>query len=758
MIITEEIKRIVQVGLSVCIALTLVMGLFFLPSFSVFAQEPEPVATEAVPIAAEEEENEYRFSVLGYEEQTLHGPYDSISIVFGIPGDWELIEGTEVRLDLSVFFTAADGTTGPANEVTAFGGMLDVVFNDITLTTVLLNQSGEIAVNVPVPADAFIPAYSQGRHELRLVLNAEEDCLYDWWTTVVVRSTSRFILPHRFLVPTTDLTQLPKPIHQEDSVAPDLVTIVIPDEPNGVDLQAVLAVAAGFGRMTAGGMVYTFVPASQLTEELRANSHLIFVGKPVAFSILVGVGFPVPIVGNQFDVSAAQPDDGIVQMAHSPWNQSKVILLVSGTSDVGITKAGQAISSGLILSGEPSDLALVAEVRPGELATYVPTDRTFADLGYASEQINRVGIVNRDYIFYVPPGQVAEEGAYLELRYTHSTLLDYNRSGLVISLNDELIGSERFSDATSQQAVLRVTIPPRLLRVGNNRISIRADLFPLDTCSSLLLYNKWLSLSSDSLLHISFLPVLADTTTRVLDLAYYPDLFALSPGEGGVVFILPLDDVNAWKVAAQIAFDLGAYTEWTLAEHLVYLGSEAPESVLQTRDLVVVGRASTLPIIATLGDALPAPFEAGSDVVTSTHLQIEYRLPTGASIGYLELLTSPWNTDGAILAVLGNSDLGIQWAGNALTVPELQGKLAGNFALVNDDQIATTDTRIKTGVAAVVATPAPGGVTRPTTAGEVTVSGKPNWVIPVLGGVLVLIVLVILIAISSSIRRLGRQS
>jgi hypothetical protein len=90
---------------------------------------------------------------------------------------------------------------------------------------------------------------------------------------------------------------------------------------------------------------------------------------------------------------------------------------------------------------------------------------------------------------------------------------------------------------------------------------------------------------------------------------------------------------------------------------------------------------------------LPAPFPEGSDLASQDNLKVEYRVPPGASIGYLELLPAPWNDQLSLLAVLGNSDLGTHWSGAALTTPDLRGQLAGDFAVVNDINIVASNTK-----------------------------------------------------------------
>mgnify|MGYP001167281389 FL=1 len=73
-------------------------------------------------------------------------------------------------------------------------------------------------------------------------------------------------------------------------------------------------------------------------------------------------------------------------------------------------------------------------------------------------------------------------------------------------------------------------------------------------------------------------------------------------------------------MAAHLAFDLGNRTDGTLADLVSVYAGAVPENVRQERDLLIVWRPSALPIIAELREALPALFEAGSDIAIERNM------------------------------------------------------------------------------------------------------------------------------------------
>ena len=114
-------------------------------------------------------------------------------------------------------------------------------------------------------------------------------------------------------------------------------------------------------------------------------------------------------------------------------------------------------------------------------------------------------------------------------------------------------------------------------------------------------------------------------------------------------------------------------------------------------------------------------------------MQVTYRIPLDSPMGYLELLPSPWNPDNMVLAVLGNGSQGIGWAATSLITSNLRSQLAGNFAVVNDRQIISSDTRLTSTIQSNVGpTPAAVAAVPPSATQSLPASQRPNWILPIL--------------------------
>jgi cellulose synthase operon protein B len=687
-------------------------------------------------------------SQLGLTDSILYGPYDSLTVNFSTPGDWKLETGATIQLILDPTFIPGNSTTSRLASNYS-GGSIGVSFNGSATYQIGLAWSGENTFTINIPDSALVPTRQDGRHELRLFLNAGTDCSDNGRSDVVVKATSRIILPHTYAAPMTNLAALPRPFYMKSTFSAIPAVVVVPDKPSASELQAALTIFAGFSRLTEGGLPLSLLEASQVTDKTLQSSNLIFIGKAAGLPQLQKIDLRAKSDGVKFSTNNASQDDGIIEMAVSPWNKSNVVLVVGGNSDAAVVKAAQATSSGSLRAGDSPDLTLVSNVTQSVENASIAEDRTLADLGYGSITLSGLGLQSTDVLFYVPAGQTAMDGSYLKLIFNNSGLLDFTRSGLTVYINGETIGSEALSKDTTSNATVQITIPPDLVKQGNNVLTIEVNLEPSDDCSLFATDNLWASFSASSSLH---LPLQSASTVRntTLDLRYYPYPYISTPTLQSMAFVLPSNDPSAWATAAIIAQDLGKRTQGSFVEFGTVFGDSIPDDVRQSKDLLVVGKASTLPIITELNKNLPAPFDPGSDIAIEKSFNVVYRLPIGTTIGYLELLEMPSQPEHSILAVLGSNADGLDMAAMALTTPNLRTKLGGDYAVVNGDQILISDSRLHVGTGNISSTVVPEqSVTQVVTNEDiqptVVPDSHPVWMMPAILGTTGLIIITLLV-------------
>lgn len=747
--------RITYLLLTLIIASSLLLGPVIIAGAQVPSATPgasTPVVTTTPPVTPQPanlttDSNVVTFSQLKQSEIQLTGPYDVSGLSFSIPAAWNLISGAELDLSMGVSFNAV--SQGQSNLPIASGGTLTIVLNNnFSLVVLPLNAVGEINEKIKIPQQA-LQATSNGNISLSFVLNSGLSCLANQHMSILIHPGSYFVFPHNPIQPDTNLANFPRPIF-ENSFIEDSATIIVPDRPSAAELQAALTIAAGLSNLSGSLLkldiitVGQFVPASpQFT--LGASTHLIFVGDAASLPVLGQLRLPLSATGGKFQFSGNDQDNGVIQMIDSPWSTAHVVLVVSGNTDQGTIKAAQAVSTGILQPNQFPNLAIVQQVNLTSVSLSQAIDRKLSDLSPTQSGLFQGrGVSNATYRFSIPVGQTVSPDAYLALNFGNSALLNYDRSVIVVFINGRPVGSVRFSDVTASQATNRVqiNIPASAVVPGVNQLAIRATLVLLDDCTPVGTQGAWVNVWPDSMLHLPLSAALISPVSTI-DLSAYPAPFVYNPLLSDTAIVVPRNDLDSWRGAMQISALLGAKANGQLTELTVFYGDDIPSQDRSKYNLLVIGRASQLPIIEEINKNLPAPFSSGSDIATSSNFQVTYQFPSDAPMGYVELIPSPWNPGNIVLVALGNTAQGIGWASAALTSPTLSSRLAGNIAVINNNQIVTADTRAAS-VASQSISPQIPQVTVATPGGNPvpSQSPRPSWIIPVMVISIILILLI----------------
>lgn len=681
---------------------------------SVSAQDREP----ALPA---DDTSIVMFNLLGATDQTLSGVFDGTRYLFSTPANWKLEAGAQVQLDITVFSSLA-------SDQQQLGGFLEFRFNRTLLGTVELTQPGNQRIVLDIPEQALIPVRSDGRHEFEVALDNPTGCdvAPDKRTAVIVRSTSRFVLPHTLIPLDTDLRNLPRPIFQ-GSFTPDRATLVLPDEPSIGDLQAALTVAAAFGRLTEGRLQVNLATIQQLSSQDRTGHHLILVGSYKGLAPLVrDLNVPAALTDRGFNAVGATADDGILQMIVSPWNAERVVLVVSGGSEAGVVKAARALSMPPVRVNNLPNVAVVRDLPDIPADMPLTIDQRLSDLGLEPRVIrDRTGVF--DLRFNLPPGQQLDDGAYLDLVFNHAATVDFGQSSISVGLNGIPVGSVRFSNETTRLSTSRITIPSSAARSGANVLTIQTNLVPLSLCTDTRNVDLWVTIWSESALHLPVKPAISEPR-RTLNLSSYPLPFTLRSSLDTTAFVVPRRAPVAWNAAVLLAFSMGRQTRDAILQPVAFFADDVPAEVRIARDLLIIGRPSTLPILADLDDVLPAPFDAGSDVPRSVDTPVVYRVPPDASVAYVQMVVAPWSPERVVVVVSGSDNASIAQAATMLIDPRQRARLTATLAIVDPQQ------RVTLGNGRVIVTgvpPAPVATVTPTPVPIAQPTAQPDQPTPV---------------------------
>jgi hypothetical protein len=665
--------------------------------FLIFNSFYRTITVFALPV---QEKAAISFSDLGLSADiVMHGPFDVDNFRFNLPATWLLQEGSQINLIASSYFASSNPSLAVSDQPGSYiGALLDVYFNGHLQKSIALKAGENVPYQVSVSQADLASTNQDGSLEISFYLNASLDCTLDsHHTTVVITSDSQIGANYTLTEPVPDLRRLPWPLYQARATVRGDAYVVVPSSPSSDEIQAALITMATFGRMTQRNLPLKLLSVDDLSNDIRQKADLIFVGKPEAFSMLPEVTFPVSFSSTGF--ADIQQDDGVVQQAISPWNNTKMILLISGNKDVGILKAARAFSTSSLITGDSPSYSIISKVNASTLSNILSVDAApiqtsdvpLSDLGYKTETLSDIGTNYFTFRFIIPPGYKPAESPYLNLNFSHSTLINSERSEAVVFLNDVIVGGIKLSSDNSNSVSFDVKLPASAFHSGINTLDIAFSLIPSDECSAKNLDGLWVTVSEDSILHLPLVQAV-NTGQFSLDLDSYPLPFSNDPSLGTTAFILPKGDRKAWETAGSVAFDLGGLAAGPIFQLETAFDGQIPDEA-KKRNLILVGQPKDLTIVSEMKDSMPAYFEAGSNIAVLETQQVLYRVSPDKKLGYLELFPSLWTDNTVIFGIFGTTDDGISDALKALLTPKTHDVLRGDFITVDGDKPLIVDTR-----------------------------------------------------------------
>ncbi|PWH11784.1 MAG: hypothetical protein DDG60_16540 [Anaerolineae bacterium] len=720
----ESYKRIcVRVFLMVFIVILFSVHTFPVAAQGARWQQPDPTA------------NVFSFAQLGYVERIMISPYDTTQVSFGIPATWVLTPDSSITLRLNF----ASSQAGVQNTGEFPGGTLRISFNGVILRTITLAKVGDFVETIPLSPEALQPVAADGRHRISFIFDARFSCEDRTITSsLVIRDSSTIDLRHQTIPLQPNLTTFPRPFYQPGSILPSQTIIVVPDAPSEAELRAAMLVSAGLGALTGGNLQYRLIPLSQAAAFQNTPADFILIGLPGSLSILEQVQLPYSAKEGGWLLEGITPEDGLLQLAVSPWNPNHLALVVSANSEVGLIKAAQALSTGkLVATGRP-DVSVISQVNPAILNESVPQDQTLFSLGYENTTLGGFEGTYAAYFFPASADQVLSLGGYVDMVVSSTNLLDAEKSGMTVFLNGRFLGSLRFTGDAEQVTTTRLQILPGMLRRGNNLLEVYSDLIPIYDCFSPDLSSNAVVISGLTNIHLPVTSQQIELGT-LINLGDFPSLFSTDRSLGDLAFVLARNDPAGWEMASKLAFFIGRSASIPVANLQAVYADVVSDEIRQKHNLIMVGRPSRLPLMTEINAQLPAPFDLDTEQAVQPALLVNYRLLPGVNVGYLQLLASPWQPTNALLLVSGNSEAGVPMAAETLLTPARLSQLSGNFAIIYNEQVLTTDTRLgptKEALGAqlpvaMTVTPAPSTVALPEFDMS-QVEERPAWVLPVI--------------------------
>ena len=588
----------------------------------------------------------------------LRGPFQEISVFFTLPPDWDVTSPVQFEFQvesefqsLMEAFTSDEISERPANAE----GFLRFDLNGISVGEVVLDQSGELPVSFTTAPGAI--KQNSTENELTISWDSGIACQYSISTVLTINPSSRIEIPYKYKEVERKLSKFPKPFYSRSDINPYPVALVLPENPERDDLSAMLAVSAGLGKLTNGGISYEIFLMNEINLADHGDYHLIFIGKMDALNNF----FEKRMEGIVFEPSkiSDNPDSGFLSIQTSPWNPGRAVMIVTGDDGESLLKASAVVAAEDFLPFSDGNQAVILQLSDSSSQIQFQIDHEFGELVNEEElHVEKLGETTVEIPFYLPGDTQITPESFIELYFRHSQLINYLQSSLNVSINEKMIGTIRFSDQSAENGLARIILPPDIIRPLKNTLKITFTIYPKDICADERSGNYWISIFKDSYLH---LPPMLDVPTELIN--YYlndlPNAFLHDNSLSQLVFVANQGDLQSWKYASDTVFNLGKFLDSSIMRPSAQFAASFEEK--PEKDYILIGRTNDIPFSSGVNESLPIPMKEDGFIDEILMDGIQFRINSNKHFGILEIARM-MDSHSLVLSILGNSEKGLDAA------------------------------------------------------------------------------------------------
>ncbi len=619
---------------------------------------------------------------LGYGDFSLRGMYGTSRLWIPLRPDWDI--QTEATLEVTY---VASPLLRPRSTLTLYANKQEL----ISIRPIADGQPHTFTTTIPVNQLQGKGVTLDFQGYLRLTDDpCEETNNPGQWIRILTRET-RLTLNPTWRPAEPELAQMDEVLvvreaRDYDQPTPPLL-FILPDQPTPLELTVASQVAARLAAESGTRPPIQVAFASQIQPEETGDAQIILIGEPhrLPWMDQLGRWLPAPWWQDTFRDTAGEPlpaGQGVIQITRAPGRPYRYLLLVSGTSEEGLRRAGNAFAERdiyLALTGQSIFIGdSPPRVEPIPPLPWSTERTTFAQLGSDDRRVNGLGTHNLFYYFRRPPGWVLDRGAQLTLRFTTSPALTSRESYIAAFINDVPVGTVRTGPDFPNEAEMELPVA-RINRDLDGRVPSRWTLrlevgnFAREMdCEQVHPEASWTIVQADSAFvtpHVYF---------ALPDLQAFPYPFSAVEEDAPETWILIPSQPQARDIeqALSISALLALYTPQDRTTS-IYPGDAVTEADLGTTHLIVLGDRDRQPWVKPLLDKMGTiPGYRGERGL--------YQALKSPKQGLLREGQSPWNEDRVVLMAFGTTPEGAAHAADALLAETPPVEEPGSVALVDE--------------------------------------------------------------------------
>ncbi len=356
---------------------------------------------------------------------------------------------------------------------------VNILVDDLPIESIQLTADNAKETNLRIPINEL--QLTQGFHKITFRANmkvaigiCEDPQSSSAW--MVLYQKSKIALNLNKSYKDADLSWYPTPYIARGTSQPLQALIVVPDQLGQAEFIAATNLSQYFTTQTPGAQlnipIYT---ESDLTDALLRNHNLIWIGQPDRWH---GAG-RTAVEAYRQSAPSSDAQSGFLGTAISPWNENNDLLFLAGNDDQLMNGATILTTESLYRQLKGSSVPLPNTLPPPEISEQAETGKpytvTLEKLGYNNLVISEIRKGTMEINYSLPGNWDLENGAKLNLVYSHSQAVLFHSSVMTVSLNGVPVKSASMTKQTADKAELAIDLPPTV--IGNNRsLNIKVGL------------------------------------------------------------------------------------------------------------------------------------------------------------------------------------------------------------------------------------------------------------------------------------------
>lgn len=566
-----------------------------------------------------------------------------------------------------------------------------VLLDDVPVSSIPLDETNAERTNLQIDLSSY--KLEPGFHKVSFLIQMEStliacenpDSPANWFviykeselSLTIVNQTSEF-----------HLAMYPSPFYEKGHSDPMQTIFVIPDNFGAAELGVTAQLVQYFSRQNyADRLLFQVYMESEVTQELLSAHHVIWIGHGQKWNDYGA--FAMDSVS-----SSVLPQDthsGFIGLIESPWNKQFSNLIISG-DDQQINRAGTILSDPSLYDQLRGRYSLLSSQNVRQ--QNVPDQKldklvqvSFSQMGYGDIVLEDTQTGNA-FIYYPLPSQWDfQDGALLELVYSHSDSIHLEESTFAVKVNGIPVGSRYLDETSNNYDVLQLELPQNLLEARRTlEIEVQVEFIDQGNqideqvvdCSDMSLIGHWFVIDDSS--SLQFQPV----QRQQFNLQSIPYPFVSDGKWKDTTILIPEQlDTNLLSTMMTWIGQLGrdAYDNGEL--NFVSMSNDPFEHFIQDQNIIFFGSGDALPPFLQESKQLSVRFEEGHVLSNNEQIQLLNELQTHSTV--IQLTESPFQHDHGLLLVATSMEGQIEKAAQAFTDAVENEKISGSFVIVDSD-------------------------------------------------------------------------